>query len=211
MRCWVALMFFCGVLPAYCQSLAPKPDFDRALGPAAVAPEYVPMTFSERSRHYLAAAFGPGAVLRAVGGAGFGQVTEEPKEWREGSAAYGDRVGSNFAQQVIREALEFGGSAALHEDNRYFRSTQTGFFRRTKHVLVSALLTRSEGGETHLGYSRLGATLASSFISRAWQPRSQDGPGDAAVNFGFNIAADIGWNFIQEFSPRSIAKHLHGK
>ena len=41
-----------------------------------------------------------------------------------------------------------GEALPLTADNRYFRSTETGFFRRTKHVLISALVTRSEGAET---------------------------------------------------------------
>ena len=211
MKSLTVILLFCAAAPGLCQSLTSDAEFNRALGPAAAAPEYVPMTFTERARHYLVAAFGPGAVLRAAAAGGFAQATVVPEEWRVGGTAYGYRVGSAFAQQVIREALEFGGSTALHEDNRYFRSTQSGFFRRSKHALTSAFTARSEGGETHLGYSRVGAVLASSFLSRPWQPSSQDGAGDAAVSFGLNMAAEIGWNFVQEFSPRSLARRLHGK
>lgn len=210
MKLSMPLLLFCGGLRALGQP-APEIDFDRVLGPAAAAPEYVPMTFSERSRHYLVAAFGPGALLRASAAAGFEQATVEPQEWRAGATAYGYRVGSAFAQQVIREALEFGGATALSEDNRYFRSTETGFLKRTKHVLTSVILARTQGGETRLGYSRIGSDLASSFISRLWQPRSQDSAGEAAVSFGLNMAADAGWNFVQEFAPRSLARRLRGK
>ena len=37
----------------------------------------------------------------------------------------------------------FGASAALHEDNRYFASGETGFFRRTKYAVMSTLLRGS--------------------------------------------------------------------
>jgi hypothetical protein len=211
MKSWMAVVLFCGVMPAWCQSFAADAGVDPVLGPPAAAPEYVPMTFSERARYYLVSSFGAGAVLRAAAAGGFAQATGEPQEWRVGAAAYGERVGSAFAEQVIREALEFGGSTALHEDNRYFRSTESGFLRRSKHALTSVFLARSEGGETHLGYSRLGAALGSSLISRLWQPRSQDGAGDAAVCFGLTMAAGIGWNFVQEFTPRTLARRFHGK
>ena len=211
MKSWIAVLLFCAVAAASGQSLMSDGDFERALGPAAATPEYVPMTSSERARHYLVAAFGPGAVLRAAAAGGLAQATDAPREWRVGAPGYGYRVGSAFAQQAIRQALEFGGSAVLHEDNRYFRSTQSGFLQRSKHALASAFTARSEGGETHLGYSRVGAELASSFISRLWQPPSMDSSGDAAVSFGLNMAADIGWNFVQEFSPRSLARRFHGR
>lgn len=211
MKPWVAILFLCVAPPVFGQTVTSDIDFDRALGPAASTPEYVPMTFSERARHYLVAAFGPGAVFRAAVAGGFAQATVAPEEWRVGANGYGYRVGTAFAQQAIREALEFGGSTLLHEDNRYFRSTQSGFLRRSKHALASAFTARSDGGETHLGYSRAGAVLGASFISRLWQPPSMDSAGDAAVSFGLNMAAEIGWNFVQEFSPLSLARRLHGK
>jgi hypothetical protein len=175
----------------------------------AVPPEYEPMSFSERAREYIVGAFGPWAVVRAGALGGIEQLTETPGEWKEGAGAYGDRVGSVFAQNVIREALEFGGSAALRQDNRYFRSTDTGFFKRSGHAIASAFVARTEGGREQLAYSRLGAVLGAAFISRLWQPPSADGSGDAAISFGVNMAAGIGWNFVQEFRPRFLAGRLH--
>ena len=155
-------------------------------GSVARSPEYVPMTFSERSRKYILSAFGPGAVARAATSSGVRQLEDAPKEWREGPEAYGDRFGSAFAQNVIRQALEFGGSTALHQDNRYFRSSETGFGKRAKHAVASVFLARTEGGESQFAYSRFGAVLGSAFISRLWQPRSDDSAGDAAVSFGLH-------------------------
>ena len=172
-------------------------------------PEYVPMSFSERARKYIIASFGVGAVLRAAALGGITQWTDTPGEWRQGSEAYGERLGSSFAENVIRQALEFGSSTALRQDNRYFRSTETGFVKRSKHAVASVFVARTEGGGEQVAYSRLGAVLGSAFLSRLWQPRSEDGAGDAAACFGLNMAADIGWNFLHEFCPRSVARRLH--
>jgi hypothetical protein len=49
-----------------------------------------------------------------------------------------------------------------------------------------------------------------SFISRIWQPRSTNGAGDAAVNFGTTVAIDVGLNVLREFWPdftRHVKKH----
>jgi hypothetical protein len=166
------------------------------------------MTASERARKYLLGAFGPGAFLRASAAGGIGQASETPKEWGVGAESYGDRVGNAFAKHVIREALEFGGSTALKEDNRYFRSTQSGFFRRSKHVVASIFVARNEAGGEHFAYSRFGSVLGSSFISRLWQPRSEDSSGDAAVSFGLTMVSDLGWNFVKEFGPRRLARRF---
>jgi hypothetical protein len=170
--------------------------------------EYVPMTASERARKYLLGAFGPAAILRAAAGAGISQWTKTPKEWGEGPEAYGDRFGNAFAKHVMREALEYGGSTALHEDNRYFRSTESGFFKRSKHAVASIFEARNEAGGEHFAYSRFGSVLGSSFVSRLWQPRSEDSSGSAAVSFGLTMVSDIGLNFFHEFCPRSLTKHF---
>ena len=118
--------------------------------------------------------------------------------------------GNAFAKHVIREALEFGGSTALSEDNRYFRSTESGFFKRSKHAVASVFVARNDAGGEHFAYSRFGSVLGSSFISRLWQPRSEDSSGDAAVSFGLTMVSDIGWNFFKEFGPRRSRPALRG-
>ncbi len=173
-----------------------------------VAPEFVPMTASERARKYLLGAFGPGAFLRAAASAGISQGSITPKEWGVGLEAYGDRFGNAFAKHVVREALEYGMSAALHEDNRYFRSTESGFFKRSKHAVASIFVARNEAGGEHFAYSRFGSVLGSSFISRLWQPRSEDGSGDALTSFGLTMVSDIGFNFFHEFCPRSLTRRF---
>ena len=97
--------------------------------------EYQPLTASERWKLYFLDAFGPGAILRAGALGGINQWNGTPKEWRGGAEAYGERFGSALAQHVIKKTLESGGNALLHEDDRYFRSTETGFWRRTKHAV----------------------------------------------------------------------------
>jgi len=173
-----------------------------------VRPEFVPMTASERARKYILGAFGPGAILRAAASAGISQGTVTPKEWGVGPQAYGDRFGNAFAKHVVREALEYGMSAALHEDNRYFRSTESGFFKRSKHAVASVFVARNEAGGEHFAFSRFGSVLGSSFISRLWQPPSEDSSGDAGVSFGLTMVSDIGFNFFHEFCPRGLTKHF---
>jgi len=179
-----------------------------ATGVKPSAPEFVPMTASERARKYLLGAFGPGAILRAAVAGGIAQSSETPKEWGVGAEAYGERVGNVFAKHVIREALEFGGSTALKEDNRYFRSTESGILKRSKHVVASIFVARNQAGGEHFAYSRFGSVLGSSFISRLWQPRSEDSSGDAAVSFGLTMVSDLGWNFLKEFGPRGLSRRF---
>ena len=168
------------------------------------APEFAPLTRSERLRLYLMSTYGPGAIARAVAVGGINQGSGKPKEWGGGAEAFGERIGNAFAEHVIRKTIESGAAFALHEDNRYVRSNETGFMKRTKHAVTSVFLARNEAGGEHFAYSRFGGALSASFISRAWQPRSATTSGDAAVNFGISMAADMGWNVFKEFKPRRL-------
>jgi len=171
-------------------------------------PTYAPLTTSERLRQYVLNAFGPEAILHAAAAAGITQWSDTPKEWKQGSEAYGERFGNYLAEQVIRATLEAGAAVGLHEDNRYFKSTDRGFGKRLKHAVGSVFVARNEVGQEHFAYSRFGAALGSAFISRAWQPRSEDSAGAAAVNFGATMAVDIGWNVFREFCPKRLGRHL---
>jgi len=174
---------------------------------AGIPQEFTPLTNSERARIYLRSAFGPGAIVKAAAAGAIAQANGKPKEWGGGADAFGERIGNAYAMHVIRKTLEHGGAFALHEDNRYIRSTETGFWPRSKHVIGSIFVARNDAGREHFAYSRFGSALGSSFISRIWMPPSSNSAGDAAVTFGITMATDIGGNFLREFMP-SIGKRF---
>jgi hypothetical protein len=163
--------------------------------------EFSPMTGSQRFRNYLVRIAGPQPFITAAATAGISQAKDTPKEWRGGAEGYGKRIGSAYAQHFIRGTLEYGLSAALHEDNRYFVSGQTGFLRRTKYAVVSTLRARHDNGDQSFSFSCVGSAAGTAFISRAWQPRSTTGAEDGAVSFGISMGSDIGFNVFREFWP----------
>src|SRR2546427_8966651 len=199
MTCHIALLL--ALCTAGLTTLAAADDPPKLDPPAVVSspppPEFAPMTRSERFSKYLVGLADFESVIRAAASAGVGQAKNTPKEWGGGAEAYGDRVGNAFAQHVIRRTLQYGISAPLHEDNRYFVSGQTGFFRRTKYAIVSTLLARHDNGNQYFSFSRVGSAAGAAFISRAWQPRSTTSAGDGAVTFGITMGSDIGFNVFR--------------
>jgi hypothetical protein len=169
--------------------------------------ELVPMTASERFRLYLCRTYGPGAILQSAVAGGFAQLHNEPKEWKQGAEGYGERVGSAYGIDMIRGTLQYGAAAALREDDRYIRSRDTGFWKRSKHAVAETFLARNNAGHEHFAFSRFGSAAGASFISRTWQPRSTNTAGDAAVVFGLTIGADVGSNIFHEFWP-DIKRHV---
>jgi hypothetical protein len=170
--------------------------------------EFTPMTRSERFRNYLTATFGPQSLATSVARAGLDQLRDSPREWGQGSAAFGDRLGNAYAKHIIRRTLEFGGTSALHQDDRYFRSGETGIWRRTKYAVTSTFLARRDDGQRTFAYARIGSAAGAAFISRAWQPASTTDSSHAAGNFGFIVATDLGTNVFREFWP-DLKRRLH--
>ena len=172
--------------------------------PAAASPPpraFAPMTASERFGRYLLGIADGESLVRAAASGAIAQAENTPKEWRGGAEAYGKRVGNAYAEHVINRTVQYGLAAALHEDNRYFVSGQTGFGRRIKYAVASTLLARHDNGSRFLSFSRIGGAAGAAFISRQWQPRSTNSAGDAASSFGVTMAADIGFNVFREFWP----------
>jgi hypothetical protein len=168
------------------------------------------MTRSERLANYATSLADPGSILSSAASAGIRQATNSPKEWGGGAQAYGDRIGSAFAQHVIQNTLTSGSAWALHEDNRYFASGQSGLFRRMKYAVRGTLLARHDNGSQSISYSRIGGTAGAAFISRIWQPPSATTAGDGAVSFGISMGSQMGFNIFREFWP-DMKRRFHKK
>ena len=164
--------------------------------------DFNPMTRSERVAFAMNSMFGPAAFLSAGARAGFNQLDDSPKEWRQGAKGYGRRYGDAYGEFFISQSIEHATSIVLHEDNRYFASGEHGFGRRLKYAIASTFLARHDNGSRVFSFSAIGGAAGSVFISRAWQPRSTTTAGDAAVAFGLEIGARAGLNVAREFLPR---------
>jgi hypothetical protein len=172
-----------------------------ATTPAAPA-KYTPMTQRERLHYYVRHMFSIESVVRSAAGAGILQGVDTPTEWGQGADGYGRRFANSYGQHIIRSTLMYGSSAILHEDNRYFRSGKTGFWPRLKYAVASSFLARHEDGSRGVSYSRIGSTVATSIISRSWQPSSTSGPQNAVSSMGTAFGVEVGFNVAREFFPR---------
>ena len=119
----------------------------------------------------------------------------------EGAEGYGERFGSYFAKQAVQRTLRLGLEDALHEDNRYFSSGEHGFGRRVAYALKSSIMARSDDGKQHLSFSQVGSIAGAAFVSRLWQPASNNSAGDGAVSFGIGMATNAGMHVLREFLP----------
>ena len=153
-------------------------------------------------RQYIKRSFGPEALLKSAAAGGFGQWTDRPQEWGRGSLGYGRRVVSSYAGHLTETTLEFGASNLLKEDNRYFLSERTGPLDRTLYAIESPFLARKNDNSRRVSFSHIGALFGAALISRAWQPRSTRGMGDAGMSALGSISFSIGVDVAREFWPR---------
>ena len=96
----------------------------------------------------------------------------------------------------------YGLSSALHEDNRYVRSSESSTKRRIYNAMNGTFFARNDEGRKRFSFSRIGSYAGASMISRSWQPPSSDSLGTVPVNVATAIGINMGMNVVREFWPR---------
>jgi hypothetical protein len=169
--------------------------------PTVNQPTYEPLTAGDRAREYLKGMFSPLSLVSSAASAGLGQWRDTPKQWKQGGEGYGLRYGSSYAEHIVRDTLMYGAASALHEDNRYIRSGETGFGSRVGYAVGSNFLARRDDGSRRFSFSRMAAFAGAALISRLWQPRQTDRWRSAAINFGTSVGVATGFDVAREFWP----------
>lgn len=170
--------------------------------------DFVPMSNMQRLMEAIKSEVGPSVFISSAIYAGFGQATHRPEEWGRDLPGYGERLGSNYAEHFIDEAIKNPIAFALHEDNRYFRSGKSGFRPRLAYVLESTVLARHDDGSRSFSISGMTGAASAAFISRAWQPPSTASAGHGAISLALILATRTLRNGLHEFGPRPIRELL---
>jgi hypothetical protein len=150
-------------------------------------------------RFHLESAYSPAAMLGLAAYAGVLQAVDAPKEWGPGGAAYGKRVASMAGWAGVHSALAFGLDSTLHQDPRYYRRGEGGFWRRAGHSVRGTILTRTDfDGETFSTW-RFGSAYGSAFLSNQWYPDRLNtvrlGFLQGSATLGFDLLGNLGKEF----------------
>jgi len=169
-----------------------------------------PTTWQSKLRFHAVSAYGPAAIAGSAAYVGLLQEVDFPREWGQGGVGYGRRLGSTLAYSGLRNTLSFGLDSTLHQDPRYDRSTDTGFWRRTKHAFRRTILTRTDsGGETFATW-RFGSAYSANFISNEWYPDRVNtvklGMVEGTTQIGFDLLANIGAEFWPDFKKKILRR-----
>jgi hypothetical protein len=155
-------------------------------------------------------AYAPLAIMGLAVSAGILQEDSAPKEWGQGASAYGKRFGSAVAWSGIHNALAFGLDSTLHQDPRYFRSGEAGFWRRAGHALRGTILTRTDSGGETLSAWRIGSAYGAAFLSHQWYPdrlnTARLGFIQGSVTLGFGLASNLGSEFWPDIKSKLLRR-----
>jgi hypothetical protein len=167
------------------------------------------LTFNDRFRMYAHSYLSPQADIGPLLGAGLNQWIDYPKDWGRAHGAFGKRVGSLYGQDVINRTLTFGVAAIDHEDPRFFRSDETGAWKRTIHDIKYTFLSKNTHGGDMPAYSRFIGLYGAAAVANVWEPTDNKGAGHVIENGTIALGADIGWRVFTEYWP-DIRNKLHG-
>lgn len=171
--------------------------------------QFKPLNARERAKVYAKDLLSPFHLFLAGVSAGITQLQDSPRAWGLGAQGYGIRFANYYGNATISNILQMTGEDLLHEDNLYYGSGEHGVWKRLKYAVASSVLARGSDGTQHFSVSQVASTAGASFISRLWQPRSNDSAGDGAVNFGINMASNAGLNVVREFLPGVTRRVFH--
>jgi hypothetical protein len=172
-----------------------------ALPIAAAAQPVQPFDTTSKLKFHAQRVGSPWALVETAAYAGILQGFDSPKEWGQGAGAYGKRFASALGSSAIHGALAFGLDSALHQDPRYFRSHESGFWRRTSHAFRGTILTRTDTGRETLSTWRLGSAYGAAFLSNEWYPDRLNTVGLGALQGSLRMGFDFVSNLGSEFWP----------
>jgi len=166
------------------------------------------LTFRDRARIYGSSIVRPYSVLGPAFGAGIGQWENEPPAWGQGGEGYGKRFASGMSRHLISETIRFGVAAADGEDPRYHRSTESGFWNRSRNVIVETFTSETSSGKRIPAYSRFAGLYGAAFISNSWYPDNRATAGYALRRGSTALGASLGYHFFEEFAPTKLFRKL---
>lgn len=164
----------------------------------------VPLTSKLKYKLALRTMTDPITFLGSVFVATIDQAADTP-DFGQGWAAYGQRVGANYANGFTD--IMIGGAvlpSLLHQDPRYFYKGTGTNKSRVLYALRTPFVCKGDNGHWQPNFSGLGGYMASGAISNLYYPESNRGPGLVFTNTFVDIAADMANGLIQEFLLRKL-------
>jgi len=163
-----------------------------------------PMSLHERFTFEAHAAFGPVAFIVPALRSGIVMIhppTNYPHDWTDGPAAFARNYGAEFGARTAGSFAHFATAAIVHEDPRYYPSSNPRFVHRVVHALYFTVFDQSDRGTRMIAVSNFAAAGTSGFIGNLWEPDGFNNTAHALERSSVQFATYAGHNLLLEFSP----------
>jgi hypothetical protein len=173
-----------------------------------------PLNVKGKLRYFAVESFRPGIYPVAAFYDGLTMANPPkayPPEWRQGFPGFARNYGDFMASWASVQGGKFVAASMLHEDPRYFTSTNRNFFARTFNAARYAVIDRNDSGHPSLALANVAGALAGGFVGNAYLP---DPYANASHGFSRSALALTGFvtsNLADEFHPEihKLAKKFH--
>jgi hypothetical protein len=174
----------------------------------------MPLTAEDKLSIYVHRTFGPPALILPAFGAGLSMLnppSHYPREWKDGSQAYGRNYGNIVATATARETASMLASIALHEDPRYRPSGNSNVLFRVFHALSYTVIDRTDSGKRTIAISNFAGAAAGGYVGMAYLPNGFNDTTHAQQRMAAQLGTVAIHNLAAEFQPEwgPIVKKLH--
>src|SRR3984885_6554066 len=105
---------------------------------------------------------------------GISQAENSEPGYGQGFEGYAKRYGSAFADGTIENFMTSAIlPSLLHQDPRFFQSSEGGFRRRAGYAISRIFVTRTDSGQSQFNYSEIfGSALSAAISTNTYHPRA---------------------------------------
>jgi hypothetical protein len=165
-----------------------------------------PTSWQSKLAFHASTAYSPSSLAATAAYTGFLQGIDFPREWGQGTASYGKRLGSELAYTGVRNTMSLALDTTLHEDPRYYRSTATGFWHRMGHAFRGTVLTHTDAGGETFAWWRWGSAYGATYLSNQWYPDRVNTVKldltEGTTQMGFDFLANVGSEFWPDIKKK---------
>jgi hypothetical protein len=133
----------------------------------------IPLTAGQKFKVVARGSFDPVQAVWYGALSGISQAENSEPGFGQGWAAYGKRYGAYAADGTIENF--FVGAilpSMLHQDPRFFPTTDGGFFHRATYAASRIVITRGDSGSRQFNFSEvIGSATASAISTFSYHPR----------------------------------------
>ncbi len=202
---------------------APSPDAKKRIGSSTITVQSstvgdpdtsVPLNVKGKLRYFAVESFRPGIYPVAAFYDGLTMASPPkayPPEWRQGFPAFARNYGDFMASWASVQGGKFVAASMLHEDPRYFMSTNKNFFARVTHAVRYAVIDRSDSGRPRLAVANVAGAFAGGFVGNSYLPDPYANTSRALRRSALALAGFVTSNLADEFHPEihRLARKFH--